>query len=172
MCQFVHFEEILWGSLSPHPRGGSPLRHRTLSLPFVKKSATDEVKGFSSVSSILQKVGDILNSADLPSLVRVEAARMLETFSSGAGPRPDTQPQASGFLPWDLCASLPPTIGRKVHLWLDQMRPSSELVSRLCNRNSRPLLRPRGSSSRTSSCCSGLTCRPSWSGPSKGRRRS
>jgi len=60
---------------------------RALSLPFVRRTSTDEFKMLNNISSIVSTVGSALSS-ELPSSIRIAAAEMLTAFASAYGNRP------------------------------------------------------------------------------------
>lgn len=67
---------------------------QVLSKPFIRKSATDEVKGFSQITALLERVGEIMHHEGLSDELRAEAALLVEVFCSGyQAHRPDQQPQ-------------------------------------------------------------------------------
>eukprot|EP00873_Tetraselmis_striata_P001553 jgi/Tetstr1/421817/TSEL_012718.t1 len=62
---------------------------RTLALPFLRRTSTDEFKMMNNISSMLSTVGTALDS-ELPPAVQIAAAEMLAMFASAYGNRPST----------------------------------------------------------------------------------
>lgn len=60
---------------------------RTLSLPFVRRTATDEFKMFNNISSVVVNVSKVFNP-NVPHTAQIAAAEMLACFASAHGQRP------------------------------------------------------------------------------------